>query len=256
MFRASLLLSVVLGWGLPGLVCASEPLSREQLRDCIDADGRVIDAELRQRTGWQVVRGLSWRIEREDPWQPGKFVPVEAHETFHSGQRFRFEIEAFSNTFVYVVVANADGSQDVLLPEPDEQTPRLAKGEKRLLPSDGTAFRFQPPGGTHTLRLIASPGKLPRRDSQTLLKLQNGQQLPGPDQPASGTARSVPRLPSVPRVKGLQAAVRQIDRGGLAKGVTVELVEPAAEGNLVTLTSADPTSKSILVHDVALKQAD
>jgi len=55
---------------------------------------------------------------------------------------------------------------------------------------------------------------------------------------------------------GLQAAVRQIDRGSPAKGVTVELVEPAPEGNLVTLTSADPTSKPILVHDVALKQAD
>jgi len=36
----------------------------------------------------------------------------------------------------------------------------------------------------------------------------------------------------------------------------VEPVEPAAEGNLVTLTSADPTSQPILVHDVALKQAD
>ncbi|HUT93091.1 MAG TPA: DUF4384 domain-containing protein [Thermoguttaceae bacterium] len=256
MLRASLLLSVLLGWVVPGLLGASEPLSREQLRDGIDADGRVIDPELRQRTGWQVVRGLSWRIEREDPWQPGKFVPVEAHETFHSGQRFRFEIEAFSNTFVYVVVANADGSQDVLLPEPDEQTPRLAKGEKRLLPSDGTAFRFQPPGGTHTLRLIASPGKLPWRESATLLKLQNGQQLPGPGEPAPGTARSVARVPSIPQVKGLKAAVRKIDEGSLAKGVTVELVEPTAEGNLVTLTSADPTSKPILVHDVALKQAD
>ena len=56
--------------------------------------------------------------------------------------------------------------------------------------------------------------------------------------------------------KGLNTAVRQIDRGGLTKGVTVEPVEPAAEGNLVTLTSADPTSQPILVHDVALKQAD
>ena len=59
-----------------------------------------------------------------------------------------------------------------------------------------------------------------------------------------------------PRVKGLQAAVGQIDRGGLAKGVTVDLVELAAEGNLVTLTSPDPTSKPILVHDVALEQAE
>lgn len=256
MSRASFLLSVVLGAVLPGLVSASEPPSRDQLRDCIDADGRVVDADLRQRTGWEVVRGLSWRIEREDPWQPGKFTPVEAHETFHSGQRFRFEIEAFSNTFVYVVVANADGSQDVLLPEPDEQIPRLAKGEKRLLPSDGTAFRFQAPGGTHTLRLIASPGELPWRDGATLLKLQNGQPLPRSDQPAPDTARSVDRVPAIPQLKGLKAAVRKIDEGSLAKGLTVEVVEPAAEGNLVTLTSADPTSKPILVHDVALKQAD
>jgi len=256
MFRASLLLSVVLGAVLPGLVRASEPLSREQLREGVDADGRVIDPDLRQRTGWRVVRGLSWRIEREDPWQPGKFLPVEADETFHSGQRFRFEIEAFSNTFVYVVVANADGSQDVLLPEPDEQAPHLAKGKKRLLPSDGSAFRFQPPGGTHTLRLIASPGKLPWCDSAALLKLQNGRELPRPDEPASESTRSAARVRSIPQVKGIEAAVRKIDKGSLAKGVTVELVEPAAEGNLVTLTSADPTSRPILVHDVALKQAD
>ena len=57
-------------------------------------------------------------------------------------------------------------------------------------------------------------------------------------------------------MKGIDGALRQIDQGHLAKGVMVELVEPAADGNLVTLTSADPNAKPILVHDVALKQAD
>ena len=50
--------------------------------------------------------------------------------------------------------------------------------------------------------------------------------------------------------------MRKIDEGLLAKGITVELVEPAADGNLVTLASADPAAKPILVHDVALKQAN
>ena len=83
MFRTLLLVSLVLGWPLAGSLSASEPLSREQLRNCIDADGRVIDPQLRQQTGWEVVRGLSWRIELEDPWQPGKFVPFFGYE-WHS----------------------------------------------------------------------------------------------------------------------------------------------------------------------------
>jgi hypothetical protein len=251
-----LLSPLLLACFLAAPVGASEPPSREQLRHGIDADGRVIDPVLRQQTGWEVVRGLSWRIELEDPRHPGKFVPVDAHRAFHSGERFRIEIEAFCHLFVYVVVANADGTQDVLLPEPDEQTPRLAKGQRRLLPPDGTAFRFQPPGGTHTLRLIASPGQLPWRDSRALLKLQNGQPLASMSEPALGTPRSVPRVPPVPRVKGIAGALRKIDQGSLAKGVMIELVEPAADGNLVTLTSADPRAKPILVHDVPLKQAD
>ncbi|MFH1266298.1 MAG: DUF4384 domain-containing protein [Planctomycetota bacterium] len=229
---------------------ASERPLYEQLLSGIDADGRVTDARLRDETGWAVVRGIAWRIELEDTRRPGWFVPVEARETFHSDQRFRIEIEAFCDVFVYVVVRNADGSHGVLLPEPGEETPRMSKGQTVVLPSDGTAFRFQPPGGTHQLRLVASPVKLPWSDSGKLLQLNNGQELPAHGEPAVATPRSIPR------VAGLKAVVRQIDEGNLPKGCVIELVEPAAEGNLITLTSADPAAKPILVHDVALKQAD
>ncbi|OHB81460.1 MAG: hypothetical protein A2V98_02800 [Planctomycetes bacterium RBG_16_64_12] len=229
---------------------ASERPSYEQLRGGVDADGQVTDPRLRQETGWAVVRGFAWRIELEDTRRPGWFVPVDARDTFHGDQRFRIEVEAFCDVYVYVVVRNADGSHDVLLPEPGEETPRMAKGQTVVLPSDGTAFRFQPPGGTHQLRLVASPVKLPWADSRRLLDLKNGQELPTQGESNPATPRSIPQ------VKGLEAVIRQIDRGDLAKGCVVELVEPAAEGNLVTLTSADPSAKPILVHDVALKQVD
>jgi hypothetical protein len=259
-----LLLPFALACIAAGPLAASEPLSRERLLACVDAEGRVTDPELRHETGWGVIRGLVWRIELEDAWQPGRFQPVDARTTFHSGQRFRIGIEAFSNTFVYVAVADADGSRDVLLPEPGESTPWLVKGQKLLLPPDGTAFRFQPPAGTHTLRLIASPGKLPRQDAESLLTLQNGQEpraeasrsiaQPGSSAAAPPTHPQTP--PPLPLVNGLKAAVDQIHHGTLAKGVTVELVDSAPEGNLVTITSADPSAKPILVHDVAVKQAD
>ena len=69
--------------------------SRDQLRNAIDPRGRVTDPELREQTGWEVIRGFTWRIELEkDPWRPGKFTPVDPGQPFHNGNRFRFQIEA------------------------------------------------------------------------------------------------------------------------------------------------------------------
>jgi hypothetical protein len=227
--------------------------SREQLRDAIDARGRVTDPELRRRTGWEVIRGFTWRIELEkDPWQPRKLTPVDARQPFHNGDRFRFQIETFCDLFMYVVVQNADGQKALLFPDPGlgEQTPRLAKGQTLLLPPDDPPFKFDGPAGKHRLRLIASPSKLPCTDPDKLLALNNGQPVPTEREPAPEAPRSVEQ------VKGLKSAVQQIDRGTLAKGCMIEVVEPAPEANLVTLTSSDPKAAPILVHDVELNQVD
>jgi hypothetical protein len=227
--------------------------SRDQLREAIDARGRVTDPELRRRTGWEVIRGFTWRIElQKDPWQPGKLTPVDAKQPFHNGDRFRLQIEAFCDVYVYVVVRNADGQKALLFPDPglSEQTPRLAKGQKLVLPPDGPPFKFAGPHGKHQLRLIASPVKLPCTDPEKLLALDNGQPVPTEREPAPEAPRSVEQ------VKGLRSAVRQIDEGTLAKGCMIELIEPAPEANLVTLTTSDPSATPILVHDVELAQVD
>jgi len=227
--------------------------SRDQLRDAIDARGRVTDPELRRRTGWEVIRGFTWRIELEkDLWQPGKLTAVDAKQPFHNGDRFRFQIEAFCDLFLYVVVQNADGQKALLFPDAElgEPTPRLAKGQKLLLPPDAPPFKFDGPAGKHRLRLIASPAKLPSTEPDTLLALKNGQPVPTEREPAGEAPRSIGQ------VKGLESAVRQIDEGTLAKGCMIELIEPGPEANLVTLTSSDPKANPILVHDVELNQVD
>ena len=252
MLRILLLLTLVSPCLAAAPPTGSAP-SRDQLRGAIDARGRVTDAELRRRTGWEVIRGFTWRIELEkDPWQPGKLTPVDAQQPFHNGDRFRFEIEAFCDLFMYVVVRNADGQKALLFPDPGlgEQTPRLAKGQKLLLPPDDRPFKFAGPAGKHRLRLIASPVKLPCTDPDKLLALENGQPVPTEREPAPQAPRSVEQ------VRGLKSAVRQIDQGTLAKGCMIELVEPAPEANVVTLTSSDPKATPILVHDVELNQVD
>ena len=226
---------------------ADEPLTVEQLRNSVNANGRVTDIQLRQHTGWELIRGFSWRIELEDSQTPGLFSPANPGQTFQTGQRFRIQMEAFCDVYAYVLVRNADGSRDVLLPEHDEQVPRIGRGRTLLLPPDGTAFRFQPPGGTHQLRLIASPLALPWVDAHHLLKLRNGQEL---------TTREEETLAQLKHVKGLKAAIDKIGQGALTRGCQVVLLEPGVDGNLVTLTSADPTATPILVHDVFLKQTE
>jgi len=250
--RGILALGAVLGLACSGLR-AEEPLGCRQLRAAIDAQGRVVDAPLRERTGWRVIRAFAWRIELESASRPGEFRPVEPSRVFHSGERFRIQIEAFCDLTAYVTVHNADGSCDVLLPMPGERAAKIRKGQTILLPPDGTAFRFQPPGGTHTLRIVATASPLPSAEAGPLWKLVNGQAMPPV---AGGPANSTAARRAVPRVAGLESAIQQIDGGKLAKGVVVELVEPAPEANLVALTSSDPAAQPILVHDLSLRQTD
>jgi hypothetical protein len=240
-----LIVSVLLA---PFSLRAAEPVSLEQLRNCVDASGRVIDSSLREQTGWELLRGFAWRIELADPQHPGSFQPAAPDQTFRHGQRFRVQVEAFCDLYIYILVRNADGSTVVLLPEPDEEVPRVAKGEKVVLPSDGTAFRFDPPAGSEQLRVIGSPVKLPWIDSRELFKIENGQELSREEEDALAQLKSVRQ-----QVKGLDSAVKSIREGSLARGCEVVLVDKSPEGNLVTLTSTSPDANPIIVHDVYLR---
>jgi hypothetical protein len=248
----------------PPLRAAEQP-SLEQLTAGVDAAGRITDPMLRQRTGWEVLRGFRWRIELEDPNEPGQFRPADAGRTFRHGQRFRIRVEALCDLFVYVLNRNADGSEVVLLPEQAEQVPQVKRGRALTLPADGGAFRFTPPAGTEQLRLLVSPRELPWVASRELFKVQNGQQLSSQEQAALDQLKVV-RTRSVntalrqqqqlPQVRGLPAALQAIAKGRLERGCQVVVLDGSAQGQLVTHTSSDPKSEAILVHDILLKHGD
>ncbi|NUQ63324.1 MAG: DUF4384 domain-containing protein [Pirellulales bacterium] len=230
---------------------AAEPISLEQLRRCVDASGRVTDLQLRQKTGWELLRGFAWRIELSDPQRPGSFQPADAGQVFRHGQRFRIQVEAFCDLYVYILVRNADGSTVLLLPESGEEVPRVVKGQKVVLPSDGTAFRFDPPAGSEQLRIVGSPVKLPWIDGRELIKIENGQELSREEQDTLAQLKSVRR-----QVKGLDAAVKAIGEGSLARGCEVVLLEKSPDGNLVTLTSTSADANPIIAHDIALRHGE
>lgn len=230
---------------------AAESVSLDQLRNCIDASGRVIDSRLRQQTGWELLRGFAWRIELADPQRRGSFQPADPDRVFRHGERFRIQVEAFCDLYLYILVRNADGSTVVLLPEPDEDVPRVARGQKLVLPSDGSSFRFTPPAGSEQLRIVGSPLKLPWIDGGELFKIQNGQEL------SRQEANTLAQLKSIrPQVKGLDTAVQSIREGALARGCEVVLVDKSPEGNLVTLTSTSSEANPIIVHDMALRHGE
>lgn len=232
---------------------AEEPPACGRLRRAIDSKGCVVERDLGARTGWRALRAFTWRLEVAAPSQPGVFLPADAARTFHSGERFRIQIEAFCDLFMYVGVEDADGSRSLLLPLPDEKPAQVRRGQKIMLPPDGTAFRFQPPGGTHRLRIVAAPVSLSEAGISRFWSLQTGQAPPGSSAGAPADV-SAARGEAIPSLRGLESVLGRIDRGTLAKGVVVEVTEGNCEANLVGLATADADSPLILVHEIAIRQ--
>lgn len=259
----SLRLGFLAGWlAAVASLAAAEPPSREQLTRAVDVVGRLTDPQLRQQTGWETVRALAWRIEVERPEGSGSFVPADARGTFHHGQRFRLAVEAYCDLFLYVLVRNADGSEVMLLPERNEQTPRIAKGRTIVLPGEGSSFRFDPPAGREQLRLIASPVELTWVTSRELFLVQNGQELNAQQRVAferfrENRTRSIAAAresqQKLPQVQSLSEAVRAIEQGKLTKGCDVVAVDASVAGNLVLAASGDRNSRTAIVHDIMLK---
>lgn len=249
---AILLISIGLAARAAG---AEEPAAFTHLRRAVDSKGCIVEEDLGARTGWRTLRAFTWRLEVAGPSQPGTFLPVDASRTFHSGERFRIQIEAFCDLFMYVGVEDAGGSRSMLLPLADEKAAEVRKGQKIMLPPDGTAFRFEPPGGRHRLRIVAAPARIPPESIGQFWTLQTGQALP--PTPAGGPAMSSePRGKPIPSLKGLESALGQFDRGTLPKGVVVELTEGNPEANLVGLATGDADSPLILAHEIPIHQAD
>jgi hypothetical protein len=268
------LLTLVLVAVSATLAAADDNATLEQLRTHVDANGRITDAALRDQTGCQVMRGFVWSIDLADAANANKFTPADPMQTFKQGQRFRVRIEAFCDLYVYVLNQNSDGSAEVLLPTKTEKVPLVKRGQSVLLPDDDTSFKFTPPAGTETLRVIAAPMELPWVASAELFKLQTGQELTQQESSVldqikglrarGASAKSIEDVkltkvagtataPQAKSVGSVQGAIKAIGEGKRSRQLLVEAATGNSKGLLVTHASPDSESKAILVYEIALK---
>jgi len=236
-------------------------MTLDEIRHSVDEHGRVVDRALAEKTGWQTMHAFAWTVELEDSDHQGSFQATDPTQQFRHGQRFRLRLESATNLYIYVLIRNADGSEDVLLPKPDEQVPLMAPGRPVYLPSDG-AFRFTPPAGREQLRLLASPQVLPWVTSCELWKAQDGDTLTVEEQATLAQLRSIrtksihqaiKRQASMHRATSVRSAAESAARGTLARGAEIVAVEMAERANLVTYATPARDAKPVIVHDIALR---
>lgn len=137
---------------------------RSILRKGIDDQGRV-HGELAEMTGFKTATSLGYKILLLD--ENGAEQSVDpATTTFQFGQQFRIEIEADSDLYVYVFHEGPDSVRTILMPDAIDKgrVPMVRRGQRKVLPDDGTYFEFAPPGGKEKLLVYAAPE---RRDELT-----------------------------------------------------------------------------------------
>jgi hypothetical protein len=249
---------------------------RNILREQTDAGGRV-QAEVAAEGGWQSARGFRWQILLEGP--DGRYRPARADRTFRTGERFRLEIEADSDLWLYVLNRGPDGSEVVLLPVEAEEHLRIGRGERAVVPPTGQ-FRFQDPPGTETFRLIAAARKFDWVNPTELFRLESGAEL---DKAARERAefQKETRTRELAAMRERQPAVRVLERPidlrspALREGVepgrkdvvlvapTAEQPEAGAEGGeeqeppsrqqQVSRLSTDAEDEGAIVFDIELR---
>lgn len=137
---------------------------RNIARKGIDDQGRV-HGDLAEVTGLKTATSLGYKILLVD--ENGAEQSVDPAKTvFQPGQQFRIEIEADSDLFIYVFHEGPDAVRTVLMPDAIDQgrVPMVKRGQKKVIPDDGTYFEFTPPAGKEKLLVYASPE---RRDELT-----------------------------------------------------------------------------------------
>lgn len=242
-------------------VAAAQPAGLDRVRQDVEPSGRVKNVVLAQDSGWQIMHAFTWAIELEQAGRRGEFRTVDAGREFHHGERFRLRIQAATDLYIYVLVHNADGSQEVLLPSGPERVPLVQAGGTEYLPGQG-AFRFSPPAGTERMRLIASPQQLPWVAPRDLWKLQNGDHLTLEQQDALAQLRSVQarsiddakvRQSQMRSVESIAAATRDIQRQKLSRGAEVIAAETVDEVHQVTYASGSSDARFVIVEEIVLK---
>lgn len=150
-------IAIVAGGG--SLVAQEKVLTRGIIRSGIDKDGKV-HGDLAKLTGMANATSLSYKILLLGKEGKEQFVD-EASYTFKVGQQFRLEIECDSDLYLYVFHEGPDRTRTVLIPDATDggRIPMAKKGEKKIVPDDGTYFEFVEPVGTERVLVYATAKK-------------------------------------------------------------------------------------------------
>jgi hypothetical protein len=153
---------------------AQRASAKAMIVEHVEPSGRV-DQSLAQQTGWNSLRGLAWQMLVVDEVD-GSDVPADPAKQFRTNQAFKFQVEAYTDLWVYVMNVEPNGKMVTLLPEEGEQHLLVKAGTKILVPPDGR-FRFVGEAGVEQFRIVASPTKLNWINPEALWKLDAGEAL-------------------------------------------------------------------------------
>lgn len=122
----------------------------------------------------------------------GTAKPVREEAGFKIGQQFRVEIEADRDLYIYVFHEGPKGERTILLPDAGDKgrIPMVKKGQKKVLPDDGTYFEFVPPAGTERLLVYASPTPQPSLTPAEVFEKDAGKELKSTQDKAFKSASS------------------------------------------------------------------
>lgn len=160
------LLGLVLA--IPGFAIADDDLTERQIiRTGIDRTGKVRpESDLAKLSNVKVATSVNYKILLLEPNGKEKLVPEDFE--FKIGQQFRLEVEADNDLYLYVFHEGPKGDRTILMPDKYDngRVPLAKKGEKKVIPDDGTYFEFAPPAGAEKVLVYASPEKKPELTPQ------------------------------------------------------------------------------------------
>ena len=253
---------------VPFAAIADEPVKKPEysvrsiIRKGIDDQGRV-HGDLAQVTGLANATSLAYKVllVKED----GTEANVDAAQTtFQFGQQFRIEIEADSDLYVYVFHEGPNGTRTILMPDSTDNNriPMVRRGQKKVLPDDGTYFEFVPPAGVEKLLVYASPERRDQltpkdafenvkdMDKKKMIELKNQQ-----DKVISDATKNQPKetvtAPDIQKVVQSNEALPEFRLRGMRW--QPEGTPAAGEGQTVMVGSYDPKVKPDLFVEISLQ---
>lgn len=150
-----------------GLASAEEKIrTRGIIRAGVDSTGRV-HGDLAKLTGLANATALSYKVLLQDDSGKEHFVD-EKNYTFKVNDRFRIQIEADTDLYLYVFHQDPHGKRTVLVPDSEDRgrVPVVKQGDRKVIPDDGTYFQVTEPVGEERLLVFATQDKRPELTPQ------------------------------------------------------------------------------------------